>query len=203
MKNTIKPVEWAFWNPGLDNDHLTLREVYETLPTYEFSSYPLIVLALENPKSPIALPGKCNLLTHDLIHALLGRGLFVQDEAFVIGYTMGTSKKISRFQKGIFKFAARYLYPKKYRFKPSDLIVYDLGFMAGQANKTEIFDIPLAEMMDEKLGVIRERCDIDKALLRTLYSLEISVCKTRASERIAESDVDTRPAMAARTGAQS
>lgn len=203
MKNTIKPVEWAFWNPGLDNDHLTLRQVYETLPTYEFSSYPLIVLALENPKSPIALDGKCNLLTHDLIHALLGRGLFVQDEAFVIGYTMGTSRTIGRFQKGIFKFAARYLYPKKYRFKASDLVVYDLGFMAGQANKIEIFDVPLAEMMDEKLGVLRNRFGIDKAFLRTLYSLEISVCQTRASERLAAMGAGLGHALAAKTGAQS
>ena len=49
-----KPTEWAHWNPGLDNDDATFGEVYTTLPTYEFSSYPSDrIAALENPKSPM------------------------------------------------------------------------------------------------------------------------------------------------------
>ncbi len=82
------PTAWADWNPGLENGQMTLGEVYASLPTYEFDSYPWIVLLLESPKSPVALKGRCTLLRHDLIHVLIGRGLFVQDEAFVIGYAV-------------------------------------------------------------------------------------------------------------------
>lgn len=180
-----KPVAWANWNPGLDNDHLSLGEVYRTLPTYEFSSYPTIVLALENPKSPIALKGKCNLLTHDLIHVLLGRGLFVQDEAFVIGYTMGTSKKIRGMEKEFFKFAAHRLYPPKYRFSSVDLAVFDLGFFAGQTNQVELFDVPLGSMMNVEIGKLREQFSIDTGLLRRLYAVERESFSTRASARLA------------------
>lgn len=179
-----KPVEWAHWNPGLDNDDATLGDVYRTLPTYEFSSYPWIVLLLENPKSPVALKGKCTLLRHDLIHVLLGRGLFVQDEAFVIGYTMGTSKTIGGFEKEFFKFCAHRLYPKKYRFKKGDLAVYDLGFTAGQANKIDIFDVDLESRLSQPLGELRAELGISVPLLRHLYSVERCMTPNKASQRI-------------------
>lgn len=178
------PINWKYWNPGLDNNDQSLKEVYQTLPRYEFISYPLIVLIVENPKSPIAIKGKCSLLRHDLIHVLLGRGLFVQDEAFVIGYTMGTSKQIGGFEKELFKFCAHRFYPKKYRFSKEDLAVYDIGFMAGQANKIDIFDIELEKMMDDSLGEVRKRLNIDMPLLRYLYSLEQQMIHTKASQRI-------------------
>lgn len=177
--------QWATWSPGLDNDELTLGEVYRTLPTHEFTSYPLIVLIVENPKSPVALKGKCSLLRHDLIHVLVGRGLYVQDEAFVIGYTMGTSSKIGGFEKELFKFCAHRLYPRKYRFQPLDLVVFDLGFMAGQENKRNIFDVPLENLQERKLGDLRAELGIDVPLLKHLYGVEKRlVPATRASDRI-------------------
>jgi hypothetical protein len=34
-----------------------------------------------------------------MIHVLLGRGLLAQDEAFVIGFTMGATKAVSGFER--------------------------------------------------------------------------------------------------------
>jgi hypothetical protein len=183
-KESFRRTQWRHWNPGLDNDNDTLGKVYATLPIHEFSSYPWIVRVVENPKSPVALKGKCSLFRHDLIHVLLGRGLFVQDEAFVIGYTMGTSKRIGGFEKEFFKFCAHHLYPPKYRFTKDDLLVYDLGFTAGQVNKIEIFDIDLESMLGEKLGVLRAKLGISTPLLRHLNSVERSVSTTTAGQRI-------------------
>ncbi|WP_288408110.1 hypothetical protein [uncultured Herbaspirillum sp.] len=188
-KTKKRPVEWAYWNPGLDNEQQTLGEVYKTLPVHEFTSYPLIVRVIENPKSPVALKGKCDLLTHDLIHVLLGRGLHVQDEAFVIGYTMGTSKTIGGFEKELFKLFASRLYPKKYRFKKQDLFVYDLGFSAGQANKIDLFDINLKGMQEIYLGELRASLGINPSLLKHLYAVEQEVIRSRASERIYKTPV--------------
>jgi hypothetical protein len=178
------PTAWAHWNPGLENGQMTLGEVYATLPTYEFDSYPWIVLLLENPKSPVALKGRCTLLRHDLIHVLIGRGLFVQDEAFVIGYTMGTSSRIGGFEKEFFKWCAHRLYPAKYRFKKTDLSVFDLGFSAGQSNRIDIFDRPLEEMQHRPLEDLRKELNIDVPLLRHLYTIENIITPTRASKRI-------------------
>lgn len=44
---------------------------------------------LENPDSPLPFAGKIDLYRHDCLHLLLERGLSVEDEAFVVGFTMG------------------------------------------------------------------------------------------------------------------
>jgi len=183
-KKLPRPFEWKHWNPGLDNGHLTLGEVYKTLPTHEFNSYPIIVRALENPKSPIALHGSCTLLQHDLIHVLLGRGLFVQDEAFVIGYTMGTSQGIGGFEKEFFKFCAHHFYPKQYKFKKDDLVVYEMGFIAGKRNPNELYKIELHRHLNKTLDELRTTFNIDVPLLRKLYSVERHMIPTKASQRM-------------------
>ena len=48
-----------------------------------------LVWLIENPKSPFHLHGAVTLRDHDHIHVLLGRGQANDDEAFVIGFTMG------------------------------------------------------------------------------------------------------------------
>ena len=52
---------------------------------------PLIIKLVENPNYNTSklFGGAVDLFTHDCVHVLLGRGLLVKDEAFVIGYTMG------------------------------------------------------------------------------------------------------------------
>ena len=58
---------------------------------------PLIIKLVENPKyfTSKLFTGAVDLFTHDCIHVLLGRGLLPKDEAFVIGYTMGSGKKMA------------------------------------------------------------------------------------------------------------
>ncbi len=53
------------------------------------SSIPFLVWLLENLASPIALPGKIDLYCHDCLHVLLNKGFSLEDEAFVVGFTMG------------------------------------------------------------------------------------------------------------------
>ena len=90
---------WSEWSPGLDNDDLTLEYVLETMPGVDAVEIPLIIRLFENPSSMIAFPGAISLERHDAMHVLLGRGLMIQDEAFVIGYTMGSHKKLKDWQK--------------------------------------------------------------------------------------------------------
>jgi hypothetical protein len=81
------------WDPGLDNDGLTLCSVYDGMPKDGADAVPWYVRLLENPRSPVALPGAIDLFGHDCLHIVLGRGLLAQDEAFVIGYTMGSAPR--------------------------------------------------------------------------------------------------------------
>ena len=177
-------VKWSEWSPGLDNEENRLGEVYETAPIAGFSPYPFIVQVFENPKSPLALKEHCQTKRHDCIHVLLGRGFFVQDEAFVIGYSMGTSKTIGGFAKEYFKFCVTNLYPRQYKFTEKDVLIYDLGFFAGQQNKINLFNMNIEDMLEQPLGELRKKLNIDVLLLKKLYDIEKKIVDTKASRRL-------------------
>ncbi len=166
-------MEWTEWNPGLDNDADTLGRVYATLPGLAQEEINWLVQLLENPRSPLALTGAVDLFAHDCVHILLGRGLLAQDEAFVIGFTMGTSKTIGRFQRAVFKFAAQCLYPKIYRFTAQECRVFELGIEAGKLSTcSEIYNVDFRRLLSEPLGKIRRMLGIDTAFLRFMYEKE-------------------------------
>jgi hypothetical protein len=72
---------------------------------------------IENPDSPIALPGKISLKDRDCLHSLLNCGFPLEDEAFIIGFTMANDVKNNKFHLLIFKLIFINFYPKNNRFK--------------------------------------------------------------------------------------
>jgi len=188
-------MEWTEWNPGLDNDADTLGSVYATLPGLAQEQINWLVQLLENPRSPLALTGAIDLFAHDCVHILLGRGLLAQDEAFVIGFTMGTSKTISRFQRAVFKFAARFLYPKIYRFTAQECRVFELGIEAGKLSAcSEIYDVDFRRLLSEPLGKIRRMLGIDTEFLRFLYEKEVRLLpNTTVSRRLPKQVLEPEP----------
>lgn len=185
--STQTPVPWHAWNPGLDNDHLTLADVQATLPGADPLEISRLVRLFENPDSPMALTGAVSLERHDCIHTVLGRGLLTQDEAFVIGFTMGTAKDLKALEIALFKTVARYLYPKNYRLTDQALKVYELGLEAGQASHcTKIYDFPFEDHMDWTLGQLRSTVNIDTHALKAAYAEEKALFpETKASKRLA------------------
>ena len=85
----------------------------------------------ENPKYDFfrfgRLPGAIDLFGHDLLHILLGQDMSMKGEAYVIGYTMGSTKKITGIDITIFKFISQFFYPKNYRFNAHALLVFRKG----------------------------------------------------------------------------
>ena len=180
-------VAWNNWNPGLDNDDLTLAQVRETLPGADPKDISLLVRLLENPKSPLALTGAASLERHDCIHIILGRGLLPQDEGFVIGFTMGSAKgDLSKLETFIFKKVARFLYPTNYRLTSKNLIAYELGLEAGRDSGCyKIFQVPLEEYGSRTLGEIRSGLGIDREYLKSIYRREAKLLPgTKATKRL-------------------
>lgn len=164
---------WREWNPGLENGEMTLRGALAELPGSPPECISALVRLFENPKSPFALKGAVSLRRHDCIHILLGRGLLAQDEAFVIGFTMGTSKDISPLETVLFKNITHHLYPKEYRFNKACLRTYELGLETGKAMPTEkIYEFAFGEYMDWTLKDIRELLSIDTEHLKKVYARE-------------------------------
>lgn len=112
---------------------LTLREGLEAMGGDPPSSIPFLVRLLENPASPVALPGKIDLFGHDCLHLLLNRGFSLNDEAFVVGFTMGNDIKTNLFHLMIFQVFAFLLYPKAYRFDRAHLKTFAAGVAYGRS----------------------------------------------------------------------
>lgn len=113
------------------SNNITLKQALKEISIDEPEAIPWIIRLIENPCSPIALPGKISLYNHDCLHVLLSRGVTLQDEAFIIGFTMGNDPAINRFYVWVFKFISQFFYPRKYRFRREDFSYYASGFEYG------------------------------------------------------------------------
>lgn len=114
-------------------DSMTLREAVELLGGYCQADVPWQIWLFENPDSPIALPGAITLFKHDCLHILLDRpGFSNDDEAFVIGFTMGNDLQTQWCHVVVFKLLSLIFYPKKYRFTQVQLQSFDLGYGLGR-----------------------------------------------------------------------
>ena len=162
----------AGWNPGLE-DSDTLRDVYESMPGDGPAAMPWYVRAVENPASPAALPGAVDLFGHDCVHILLGRGMHSQDEAFVVGATMGSSRRLTGWQQQFYLAWSRLLYRGPYRFSRIDRMVFGIGVEFGRCQCARpLSGVPWPELMDRKLGELRAELGIDAEHLTAVYESE-------------------------------
>jgi len=167
------------WQPGLDNGDETLLQAYLRMPKDSPQSIPWYVSMLEHPASPLALPGAVSLFEHDCIHLVLGRGLASRDEAFVLGFTMGSSRSCTRWQRELFLVCAQRLYRGSFRFSKADTEVYELAFETARTSNVEPLDQPnYRDHLPLSLANVREALGISVEKLRTLYEIERSLSKS-------------------------
>ncbi|MGB1027462.1 MAG: hypothetical protein ACPGYL_12965, partial [Rhodospirillaceae bacterium] len=140
----------------------------------------------ENPTSPLHLPGAINLLRHDAVHILVGRGMQVQDEAFVIGYTMGSDPKLRNWHISLFKWASKHLYPGPYAFSDQDLVSFELGVREAIRQKpANLPEVAFEDRMDQTLDDLRRELGINRARLYAAFRLErVLVPASKASWRL-------------------
>jgi hypothetical protein len=99
------------------------------------SSIPFWIWLLENPQSPISLPGKIDLFNHDCLHVLFGLGKSPEDEAVILGITFGGEPKFNRFHLLIFKFFSRFIYPGVFKFNKHHLKILDQAYLYARNQK--------------------------------------------------------------------
>ncbi len=180
---------WNEWKPGLETDDLTLGEVLSTMPASDASEVPEIVRRYENPASSQALPGAVDLARHDAIHVLLGRGLTVQDEAFVIGVTMGADRTLTDRCVRLFEYASVELYPKPWCFKKVDILAFrlGLGYAKTKIPGSDLHLVPLeqADYQQRKVRDLRQELGILESDLRSSNVQErLLLPQSRASRRL-------------------
>jgi len=138
---------------------------------------PFIVQLVENPRFDLPgvdiFSGATDLETHDYIHILLGRGLLAIDEAFVLGFTMGSTNRVSAGEEALYTFFAKYLYPKSYRFGDDEIAVFRdavrLGFVS---DCLSLASIDYRPFRTKPIGQVRDELGIETPLLRAYFEIE-------------------------------
>ena len=176
MPETLTPnsLTYADWHIPLSRTGLTLREAAADLAHVgaQPDDIPFMVRLAENPRYNL-FHGAVDLKTHDYIHVVLGRGLLAKDEAFVIGFTMGSTQRLSATEERLFALVAEHLYPGIYRFTEEDVRVFrDAVRLAFVSEVPPLNQIDYQCHMDQRLGDLRREIKIDVPLLSAYYAIE-------------------------------
>ncbi len=185
-------MNWADWHIPLSRGETTLRQGLESLAEVGARQHeiPLIVRLLENPK--YSLPGltlfhgAVDLRAHDRIHLLLGRGLLSEDEAFTIGFTMGSTKRVSRIEEWLFGLFARHVYPQPYTFDVDAVRIFSDGVrLGGISNCQPLDEIKFDRCLDITLDQVRDQVGLETELLAAYYTIgKQRYPDARASQRL-------------------
>jgi hypothetical protein len=167
------------WHVPLSEENLKLGQAYDALLAIglQQEQIPLMVQLVENPRFDLPgfdlFPGATSLETHDYIHILLGRGLLPIDEAFVLGFTMGSTDRVSATEEALYTFFARYLYPKGYRFGDEEVAVFRDAVRLGYISDcVSLCKVDFASLRTLTLAQARQELGIEAPLLRAYFEIE-------------------------------
>ncbi len=170
-----KATNYRDWFLPLEYDEISLRQGLESLSALGApeEDIPFIVRLLENPEGLGILSGSVDLHQHDCIHLILGRGLLPKDEAFIIGFTMGSTKHISTWEEKLFGWISQNFYPEVYRFNREDLQIFNDALHLAQVSHCKAFDeVDFDQFLDTSLKDIRSYLGLEIELIQTYYQLE-------------------------------
>ena len=176
-----KNTSWRDWIVPLTVEGVTLKQILASAAHMMAGQddIPLVIQLIENPKFDIPgidlFNGAVDIHSHDCIHALLGRGLLPKDEAFVIGFTMGSTNRVSQTEEKLFSLAAKYLYPGPYKFSDEEIQIFKDAVRLGYISDCERLDkVDYAQYMDWDINKLREELGIETNLLKAYYEIEIN-----------------------------
>ena len=172
-------ITWKDWHIPFSQHGITLREAKDSLAKLgaKQEDIPLMIQLVENPRFNIPgfdfFHGAVDLATHDAIHILLGRGLLPKDEAFVIGFTMGSTDQVTTMEENLYAVFTKHLYPKVYQFNDEEIRIFKDATKLGFVSDCRPLDkIDYAKYLDWKLGDIRRDIGLEGDLILAFYRIE-------------------------------
>ena len=191
-KPSTASIHWTDWHVPFLREEITLREAHADLSKLgaRQEDIPLMIQLVENPRFNLPgfdlFHGAVDLQTHDYIHILLGRGLLAEDEAFVIGFTMGSTNKVTTFEENLYALASRHFYPKAYQFNDEAIRIFKDATKLGYISDCQPLDqVRYSQYLDWKLRDIRTALGLEGDLLLAYYRIEQRrYPKSKASQRL-------------------
>jgi len=96
-----------------------------------------------------------------------------KDEAFVLGFTMGSTNRVGNMEEKLFGLFAKYLYPKNYRFSDEDFHVYKDAVRLGFVSDCQPLDkIDYPALAKKSIKEVREEIGLEADLLQAYYKIE-------------------------------
>ncbi len=182
--------KWREWHIPLQQGDVTLAEALENLRALgaKQTEIPLMVQLVENPGFDLPggdlFHGRVDLLTHDLIHIVLGRGLLTNDEAFTIGFTMGSTNRVTTSEEVLYTLISKFVYPKVYQFNDDAIRIFrdatKLGYIS---DCTPLNQVDFEPLMNCTLEDARHAIGIEPDLLRAYYAIEKRRCPNDAASQ--------------------
>jgi hypothetical protein len=161
------------YRPGLNNDDQLLSEVIKPLKQYgdEASGIPWSVWLLENPESPLCMPGAVSLDRHDVLHAILGLGTDLNSECFIVGYTMALDSNLRGWHLWAFQFVSSHIHPLEYQPTEEGWKLFHLGVKLGrETGPRNGHLIPIEERDDQTMSTLRAKLGLTSAKIRAFYT---------------------------------
>ena len=173
------PASVADWHIPISQHNVTLAACRQRMQPIQLHQHdiPLIVQLAENPKYSLGgmqlITGGTNLKQHDDIHIVLGRGLLAKDEAFVLGFTMGSTHHFNLVEQNLYGLFSQFLYPKAYRFDQEDFFVFKQAVHLAKISQCQPLPTFNFDQLAEKtLFEIRQQLAIEVDLLEAYYRIE-------------------------------
>lgn len=180
VKLPDKKMTWREWIVPLSTKGVTLGAILESATHLKASQddIPVVVKLIENPTFNIPFldlfNGSVEIQAHDCIHALLGRGLLPKDEAFVIGFTMGSTNRVSSTEEKLYSLASQYLYPDPYKFSDEDIQIFKDAVRLGYISDCVSLDkVDYSKFLDWDINALRDELGIERSLLTAYYEIEL------------------------------
>jgi hypothetical protein len=166
------------WHIPFHQDELTLRAALaETVTPTAILELPLMLRLQRDPDlsflGQMVFRAGLNQQQHDCIHILLGRGLLPMDQAFVLGFTIGCSKKGSMPEHKLHGEVGRHFYKRIPLLAEAEGAVFKEGIkLAYMSFCAPLENFDFTPWLDLSLRQLREAAGVEAELLLAYYAVE-------------------------------
>lgn len=167
------------WHIPYTQNDITLQRALQSIAAVRVGANDslLLVKLAENPKFTRSgleiFNGVMDVKQHDCIHILLGRGLMNIDGAFTAGFTLGSSKKVTSSEQGVYAFVAKHLTPDVHDLTEQEMAVFKeairIAYISG-CSPLDQFDF--SEWLDQPIKTVRDAVGIEDELILAYYAVE-------------------------------
>lgn len=166
------------WHIPFHQDSLSLREALATVPTTDTQAALPVMLRLQRDPDLSFLGQRIfkaglDRTRHDSIHILLGRGFLSLDQAFVLGFTIGCSKKGSIPEHKLNGELGRHFFRQGPLLDEVEIAVFREGIKLAYMSfcaPLETFDF--TPWLDQTLSELRAAVGLDADVLLAYYAIE-------------------------------